>query len=229
MRSEARQFHTDMKLYNLPYSHHSSKIHIVLLEKKLAFELMDVSGLPKTQFSGTYNPNGQVPFLEDGQFAMGESAVILEYLDDMYPVPAMVPRHAVNRAEARWLVRFHDSELAPVLSHIFGELNSDAKNEERLSALGESLQTTLDEVEQRINPQPYWQNDSFGMVDASYAMSLWYSHWLSEQLGSPMDSTRYPKLNAWSDELANRASCATVFDGCMQALGLNTDSQQQAA
>lgn len=218
-----------MKLFHLPYSHHSSKVRIVLLEKRLNAELIDVSGKSKSDYTGTYNPKGLVPYLVDGKLETGESCVILEYLDEVYPVPAMVPQHAIDRAHSRWMIRFHDAELAPVLSSLFGEINSDNSDAERIATLKAEMTAALEAIEERITPAPFWLGENFGVVDATYAMSLWYSHWLCEQLESPMSEDEFPKILDWLKALSQRKSFAIVVDDCLQALGLGGEAESDAA
>ncbi|MBX2836115.1 MAG: glutathione S-transferase family protein [Gammaproteobacteria bacterium] len=229
MRSEALLIHKAMKLYHLPYSHHSSKIHITILEKRLNAEFVDVSGLDKSEYSDKFNPQGQVPFLIDGELSMGESSVILEYLDEMYPMPAMVPQHAIDRAESRWMILFHNSDLAPVLSSLFLEIGKINPDKERLASLKEIMFSTLDMVEARVAPAPYYSGDIFGNVDATYAMSLWYSNWLADQLGYPLNENRFSNVLNWLSAVERRASCEVVIHQCLVSLGLAEESQKLAA
>lgn len=108
-----------MKLYQFPYSHYSAKVKIVLLEKGLAFETPALTAgyLHSPKFLAL-NPLGKVPFLQDGDFGIGESEVIVEYLEDRYPEPALLPRTPKARARSRWLSRFHDLYLGPQLAAV---------------------------------------------------------------------------------------------------------------
>ena len=96
-----------MKLYSGPLSLFSRKVEIALHEKGLAFERIMVRF---TQTEGYHpkhpdvlaaNPRGQVPVLVDGDLVLYDSTVILEYLEDAYPDPALYPRNAAERARCR--------------------------------------------------------------------------------------------------------------------------------
>ncbi|MGH7129059.1 MAG: glutathione S-transferase family protein, partial [Planctomycetaceae bacterium] len=92
-----------MKLFTGPLSLFARKVEIALLEKGRPFERVLV---PFSQTKGynpkhpevlAANPKGQVPVLEDGDLAVFDSTVILEYLEDAYPQPALYPRDPLER------------------------------------------------------------------------------------------------------------------------------------
>ncbi|MGH6816633.1 MAG: glutathione S-transferase family protein, partial [Hyphomicrobiaceae bacterium] len=87
-----------MKLYAGPLSLFSRKVEIALYEKGLSFERVPVPFSQTAGYSPKHpevlaaNPKGQVPVLVDGDLTLYDSTVILEYLEDAYPVPALYPR-----------------------------------------------------------------------------------------------------------------------------------------
>jgi glutathione S-transferase len=96
-----------VKLYWHPFSIMPWRIRIALREKRLAAEevLVDVttSGTRKPEFL-RLNPFGQIPVLEDGALTISESIAILEYLEERYPEPALLPHELPLRARARELM-----------------------------------------------------------------------------------------------------------------------------
>lgn len=111
-----------MKLYSGPVSLFSRKVEIALHEKGLAFEQILV---PFTQTKGysprnpevrAINPKGQVSVLVHGDLSLYDSTVILEYLEDAYPDPALYPQSPAERARCRLFDVFGDEVmLAPLL------------------------------------------------------------------------------------------------------------------
>jgi len=98
-----------MKLYSGPLSLFSRKVEIALHEKGLPFEAEYV---PFTQDGGyeprhpavlAANPKRQVPVLADGDVTLFDSTVIIEYLEDAYPLPPLYPKGAAARARCRQL------------------------------------------------------------------------------------------------------------------------------
>lgn len=106
-----------MKLYSGPLSLFSRKVEIALNEKGLAYERVMV---PFTQTVGyspkdaevlRINPKGQVPVLVDGDLALYDSTVIIEYLDDAYPLAPLLPVSAKDRALCRLFDVFADEVM----------------------------------------------------------------------------------------------------------------------
>ncbi len=103
-----------MKLYSGPLSLFSRKVEIALREKDIPFERIEV---PFSQTRGYHprhpdvlaaNPKGQVPVLVDGDLTLYDSTLIIEYLEDAYPEPALLPRAPADRARCRLLDLFAD-------------------------------------------------------------------------------------------------------------------------
>lgn len=219
-----------MDLYQLPFSHYSSKVRLVLLEKGLSVSLSDIPG--GSQTSEEYlaiNPTGLVPCLVDGDLVLGESEVIAEYLEDQYPEIPMLPTDAKARAKSRWLSRIHDLQLGPRLTNLYvlsldGDPSADVVEQE-LTALF----SVLDLVEQSVQPAPFFFGGQFGISDASYVLSLWYAMVLSEVFGQPLSQDRFPKLLTWFEHASRRASAVSVLYECKATLGMADESVAAAA
>ncbi len=92
-----------LKLYSYWRSSASYRVRIALALKNLGYEYVPVNILKDggEQYGETYrklNPQSRVPYLVDGEFGIGQSLAILEYLESKFPQPALVPREAQERA-----------------------------------------------------------------------------------------------------------------------------------
>jgi glutathione S-transferase len=97
-----------MKLYDAARCPYCARVRIALAEKGIEYEQIEIDLGNRPQWLYELNPTGKVPVLDDG-FVLPESAVIMEYLDERYPQPALLSSDAVARAEARVRVfRFDD-------------------------------------------------------------------------------------------------------------------------
>jgi glutathione S-transferase len=97
-----------VKLYDAPRCPYCARVRIALAEKGVPCEVTEVDLRNRPDWIYELNPSGKVPVLDDG-FVLPESAVIMEYLDDRYPEPALLPTDLSARAEARVSVlRFDD-------------------------------------------------------------------------------------------------------------------------
>jgi glutathione S-transferase len=209
-----------MKLYQLPYSHYSAKVKIVLLEKGLSFETPELSSdyLHSPEFLAL-NPLGKVPFLLDGDFGIGESEVIVEYLEDRYPQPTLLPGTPQQRARSRWLSRFHDLYLGPQLSTLYFALSDGRAGKPEFAAEVDRLHELVALLESQIDPAPYFLGSQFTLADASFVLSYWYIGMLSTAHGRPVAESAMPRLANWFGAVKKRASVASVLKAAEIALG----------
>ena len=209
-----------MKLYQLPYSHYSAKVKIVLNEKGIVFDMPDLapSWLKSDEWL-TINPLGKVPYLEHDGFGIGESEVIVEYLEEVFPQPAMLPVDPRQRAESRWLSRFHDLYLGPQLSTLYFALSDGRAQQPDFAVEVDRLYQLLDILESRISPSPFFFGVNFGLADASYCLSYKYILMLSTAHGRPVDPAKViPKLGDWFAHASQRPSVAAVIAAAEAAL-----------
>lgn len=208
-----------MKLYQFPISHYSSKVHIVLLEKGLSFEAPPLTWafLKSPEFLAM-NPLGKVPFLQDGGFGIGESEVIVEYLEERYPKPAMLPTTIEARARSRWLSRFHDLYLGPQLSTLYFALSDGRVGQPGFEVEVERLHQLIALLEAQIDPSPYLMGSQFTLADASFAVSFLYIGMLSNAHGKPVEKHAMPRLVSWFDAVKTRPSVSTVLAATTAAL-----------
>ncbi|MEP5154619.1 glutathione S-transferase family protein [Planktotalea sp.] len=98
-----------LTLYHSAYSTCSQKVRLTLAEKGLEYTSNELSFAKQEQLEPDYlkiNPNGVVPTLVDGDDVIMDSSVIVEYLEEAYPTPALSPSDTVERAKMRVWLRF---------------------------------------------------------------------------------------------------------------------------
>ncbi|MCZ8123509.1 MAG: glutathione S-transferase N-terminal domain-containing protein [Magnetospirillum sp.] len=108
-----------MILYATELSSYSLKVRLAAALKGV---VLDLRAPPEGYRSAAYRalvPSGTVPALVDGDFTLAESDTILEYLEDRFPHPALLPDDPRGRAQARFLGRLHDLRLEPKLRACF--------------------------------------------------------------------------------------------------------------
>ena len=97
-------------LYDAPACPYCARVRIVLAEKGLEWETVEIDLRDRPAWIYDLNALGRVPILDDG-FVLPESAVIMEYLEERYPSPALLPAEATARAQARLAVFRFDTLL----------------------------------------------------------------------------------------------------------------------
>ncbi len=124
-----------MLLYEHPLSSYAQKVKIALREKGLAFDLETPQALGSGNSTGPFaaaSPRLEVPTLVDGEARIFDSTIILEYLEDKHPSPALLPRDPLARAEARMIEEVCDT-LYEAINWGLGEIRWFKRAEGRLA------------------------------------------------------------------------------------------------
>jgi len=179
-----------IKLYSDPTSPDSHRTRIVLAEKELPGEIIDVEDGVIPQDLLNLNPSGKLPSLEDRNTILFESSVINEYLDERYPHPPLKPGSPAERAQMRLAVLRIEQELCP----LYAEFKSARRKADAKAKLCDYLEA-LDTYMARQN---YFVGDCYTLADISMATILWRL--------SPMgvDTAKWSNLEAYMDRLFER-------------------------
>ena len=118
---------SNMVLFQNEMGHRSQKIRMVLSEKGIAcdFESLDPENLPTEILE--VNPSGSLPLLIDRELSLYHSGLIVEYLDERFPHPPLLPVYPVSRAQTRLILHRIEADWCDPMDKI--ELKSASKNE----------------------------------------------------------------------------------------------------
>ncbi|MCE7914893.1 MAG: glutathione S-transferase [Nitrosomonas sp. PRO4] len=156
-----------MTLYSTitcPYSH---RCRIVLHEKDMDFQVVDVDPNNKSEDLAVISPYGKAPILVERDLVLYESNIINEYIDDRFPHPQLMPADPVMRARARLLLHRFEQEL---FCHIAAFDGSDQKTMDKArSVIAEQL-TMISPI---FEKQRFMLGDEFSMLDVAIAPLLW--------------------------------------------------------
>jgi glutathione S-transferase len=131
-----------VKLVDAARCPYCARVRITLAEKGLDHETVEIDLSDRPAWVYELNVTGRVPILDDG-FVLPESDVIMAYLDERYPEPALLPADPVARARARLLVHRFDENLGrDYYAFRRGDANGLAEKLERLE-VGESLYSDI--------------------------------------------------------------------------------------
>ncbi len=209
-----------MILYSGPMSLFTGKVRIALDEKGLDYELVSVpfsrAGYqPKHPTVIELNPKQQVPVLVDGEVAIYDSTIILEYLEDRHPEPPLYPREAGARARCRVLEAAADEILfQPVwdlVREVFYKADGVGRDATVVEAAKRSIADHYDRLERRLGEQPHLCGD-FTVADIGYFMTITFATSLGQGLGAA-----HPGLQAWYGRLLGRPSVARELERLMAA------------
>jgi glutathione S-transferase len=183
---------------------------IVLTEKGVAFERFDIDLANKPDWFLAISPLGKTPVLQVGATAIFESAVILEYLEETEAKP-MHPADPLRRAEHRGWIEFGSS----VLNDIAGFYA--AKDEATFKAKASQLETRFARLEARVAAAPWFDGESFSLVDAAFAPVFRYFD-VFDEIGEFGILANKPKLARWRKSLAARPSVRSAVSADYPAL-----------
>jgi glutathione S-transferase len=196
-----------MKLYHFSASTNSRKVRILLIEKGLEFERINVDLTKREQKNPEYlkiHPFGQVPALDDEGFILYDSTIINEYLEDEYPHPPLLPNDSEGRARARMMEDFRDIHFTPSFVEIIHEIRKpEAERDQKVIQNAKGIITQcFDRIERELEGREYLAG-TFSLADISYMPNIA----LLERLEIPVDP-KYKNMRAWIDRLKARPSFA---------------------
>jgi glutathione S-transferase len=213
-----------MKLYSGPLSLFSRKVEIALYEKGLAFERIEVAFSQTKGYSPKHpdvlaiNPKGQVPVLVDGDLSLYDSTVILEYLEDAYPEPALYPVASKDRARCRLLDVYGDEVMLAPLRFLMHRTEPRPDDLERWEAkelkareAEPALAVHFAELDRKLQGRDYLCG-AFSAADIAVFMTVFWTR----RLGGP--SLRgHENLAGWYDRLEGRPAFAKVVSEILAA------------
>jgi glutathione S-transferase len=186
-----------------PFAHRS---RLVLTHKDVSFELVEIDLRNKPAwFDSKLSGYGKVPAIEHGEVRLWESAVINEYLDEVFQEPRLLPSDPGRRAVARIWIDYANTRLAPA----FGKLLRASAAAEQAAASRE-LQEVLgflerDGLARCSGDGPYFLGDAPSLVD--FALYPWFERWsgLEYYRGLRVPS-EHARLTRWRDALQQLAA-----------------------
>ena len=172
---------------------------IVLAEKGVPFERIDVDLDSKPGWFLRISPLGKTPVLLVDGTPLFESAVICEYLDDVF-APPLHPQEPLARARHRAWIEFGSAVLNAIWAFY------TAPDDAALAARRGELRARFEQLEAHLDaPGPFFAGGNFSIVDAVFGPVFRYFD-VFEALGEPPVFEGLPRVKAWRDALANRPS-----------------------
>jgi len=181
-----------LTLYDADRCPYCARVRIVLAEKQLEHETVVVDLDDRPAWIYEKNPLGRVPVLEEDAFVLPESAVIMEYLEERFPEPALWPADPAARAAGRLLVERFDQLSRPYYALRRGD--GDARDR-----LGDEL-SKLDGL---LAGQAFLTGREFGIADAAYLPWI-----LRAETMLGVDLDQYAALAEWAARAGERPSVA---------------------
>lgn len=158
-----------MTLYSGPNDPYSHRVRIVLAEKGVTFDLYEIDTDAQPEALIELNPYNSVPTLVDRDLVLFESEIIMEYLDERFPHPPLMPVYPVARARSRLMLHRVNRDWYVLMNKVLAK-NADLNSvDEARKALKESLVS----VAPMFKDLPFFLSEEFSLVDCVIAPLLW--------------------------------------------------------
>jgi RNA polymerase-associated protein len=188
--------------YSDPADHYSHRVRIVLAEKGVSAEIIDVVEGRHPAKLIEVNPYGSVPTLVDRDLALYESTVVMEYLDERYPHPPLLPVYPVARANSRLLIHRIQRDWCALVDVILDPRSKEAVRAQSRKELRESLTG----VSPLFAEKPFFLSDEQSLVDCCLLPILWRLPILGIELPRPAK----PLLDYMERQFAREAFQASL-------------------
>jgi len=179
-------------LYDAPRCPYAARVRIVLAEKGIEVDVVEIDLSDRPDWLYEKNPAGRVPVIEEDDRPLAESVVIMEFLEERYPEPALLPPDPADRAAVRLLI-FRDDELTdPYYALRRGE-----------EGAAEQFDAALARLDVQLSERDFLGGAEFGLADIAFVPWILRAR---DMLGVELDG--YPSLGAWLARLEQRPAIA---------------------
>jgi len=151
-----------MVLFHDDIGHRSQKVRIVIAEKGITcnLEVLKKDDLPKEILE--INPEGYLPLLVDRELSLYHSGLIVEYLDERFPHPPLLPVYPVSRAQFRLILQRIEKDWAANLDI----LENSSSTKPQLSKARTDLQKNISNSLSLFDNKKFFRSDEFSVLDS---------------------------------------------------------------
>jgi len=159
---------SSMTFFSDSNCHYCHRVRIVLEEKGVSADLVESDSSNPPIEVREINPYGSLPTLIDRDLILYESKVIMEYLDERFPHPPLLPVYPVARAESRLFIYRIERDWSALVDSIF-----NSRSENVVKKAVKELREGVLAISPIFSETPYFMSDEFTLVDCCLAPILW--------------------------------------------------------
>jgi glutathione S-transferase len=193
-----------IRFFEHPLSPYARKVKIVLYEKGIPFERIVVTPFTLRETDAAFpefaaaNPRLEVPCIVDGEFRCFDSTIIVDYLDEKWPDPPMLPKKPEDRARARMVEELCDTAIEAInwglMEVRFFKRAEGAQAEQMSARAGTQLERMWDHLDPQLEGRPWFSGERFGRADASLI-----GHVVSAGLFGFALQDRHARMKEWCE------------------------------
>jgi glutathione S-transferase len=166
-RGEAAGASADIEVISSSTCPFAQRTRMVLAAKGVPFSLTEISLDDKPDWFRKLSPYGKVPILRHGKNVLWESSVINEYLEEVFPEPAMLPKDRFRRALARVWIDFANVRMVPHVYKFMLRQDRDGQELQR-ERLTEAVVFMERQGLRELSDGPFWMGDTPNLVDFTF-------------------------------------------------------------
>lgn len=159
---------SSMTFFSDSQSHYSHRVRIVLAEKGVTFDVVECIGENKPEDLAQINPYNSLPTLVDRDLVLYESKIMMEYLDERFPHPPLLPVYPVARGESRLFIYRIERDWSVLVDKI-----QSSDNKKEVEAARKELKEGLISIAPIFANKPFFMSDEFTLVDCCLGPILW--------------------------------------------------------
>ena len=160
---------TSMALFSDPTDHYCQRVRIVLEEKGISSEIIDTDKNNINDEILEVSPYSTLPVLVDRDVCLYDSVTLMEYLDERFPHPPLLPVYPVARANIRLYIKRIANDLCSLFDRLVDEKLKDAEEKK----LKKQLKALIVASNPIFKEKPFFMNEEFSLVDCCIAPILW--------------------------------------------------------
>ena len=161
--------HSSMVFFSDGEDHYSQRVRMVLAEKGVAVEIINVEKNQYPEDLVALNPYNSLPTLVDRDLVLYETMIMMEYRDERFPHPPLLPVYPVARAQSRLFAHRIQKDWCGLVDTIVAGRSKETVIEKARKELREGLITIVP----IFTEKEFFMNDEFTLVDCCFAPILW--------------------------------------------------------
>ena len=159
---------TSMALFSDPLDHYSHRVRIVMCEKGVASEIIDTNSNDLSSEILEVSPYAELPVLADRDVCLYDSVILMEYLDERFPHPPLLPVYPVSRAHIRLFIQRIQKDWCEIFDTLI-----EGTSEAKAKKLRAELKSQILGMSPILKEKDFFMSDDFSLVDCCIAPILW--------------------------------------------------------
>ena len=159
---------SSMTYFSDSHDHYSHRVRIVLAEKGVTVDYVEVNPNNIPAELSELNPYNSLPTLLDRELVLYNTTAMMEYLDERFPHPPLLPVYPVARAENRQFVYRIEKDWSPLVKTI-----TQSKNKDAIAKAVKQLRDSLTTIAPIFSEKPFFMSEEFSLVDCCLSPILW--------------------------------------------------------